>query len=135
MILLGSQVGTPAISPAGSNFDTMRALKSMPLRYSQILFVLFCLFVCFQKVNRTTNFSAIWRSQFETRFCRFYQRLNSTIRLTYSDTFFTFVYFLYIQSYQYSVIRLQPKYFTKNRKRGLFEFQMCISPRSKIYIG
>ena len=33
MILLGSQVGTPAISPAGSNFDTMRALKSMPLRY------------------------------------------------------------------------------------------------------
>ena len=37
MILLGSQVGTPAIWPAGSNFDTMRALKSMPLRYGQIL--------------------------------------------------------------------------------------------------
>ena len=37
MILLGSQVGTPAISPAGSNFDTMRALKSMPLRYWDLL--------------------------------------------------------------------------------------------------
>ena len=37
MILLGSQVGTPAISPAGSNFDTMRALKSMPLRYTACL--------------------------------------------------------------------------------------------------
>ena len=39
MILLGSQVGTPAISPAGSNFDTMRALKSMPLRYWLLLFI------------------------------------------------------------------------------------------------
>ena len=38
MILLGSQVGTPAISPAGSNFDTMRALKSMPLRYYLSIF-------------------------------------------------------------------------------------------------
>ena len=36
MILLGSQVGTPAIWSAGSNFDTMRALKSMPLRYCNV---------------------------------------------------------------------------------------------------
>ena len=33
MILLGSQVGTPANWPVDSNFDTMMALKSMPSRY------------------------------------------------------------------------------------------------------
>ena len=33
MILLGSQVGTPANWPVDSNFDTMMALKSMSSRY------------------------------------------------------------------------------------------------------
>ena len=37
MILLGSQAGTRANWPAGSNFDTMGALKSMPLRYSLMI--------------------------------------------------------------------------------------------------
>ena len=35
MILLGSQVGTPANWPVDSNFDTMMALKSMPSRYTE----------------------------------------------------------------------------------------------------
>ena len=34
MILLGSQVGTPANWAVDSNFDTMMALKSMSSRYS-----------------------------------------------------------------------------------------------------
>ena len=37
MILLGSQAGTRANWPTGSNFDTMGALKSMPLRYSLMI--------------------------------------------------------------------------------------------------